>query len=250
MSKIRGVVFALLLSLSLSIATVPNALATIPVIDVSAVPAWVIQGVNMVRQIAEQVKQYQQLVAQYKQLEATYKSTTGKRNFESLLMGDSNNASYQYLPADPSVVAGRDVYGKLRELSASIAKARGEVTSLTKANFDNKMDSASAQMWQKRVDQLASMREGANAAAKAANDRVATNDALIKAIGTTDDPKSIAELQARMAGEQLRLSNEQARMYVYAMQNHSNEEIHQAMQSDMLVNMDKKPLPKVTYGAK
>lgn len=243
MIKVRSTIIALVIS----VAGMSTSLATIPVIDIAAVPQWVMQAANMLRQIAEQVRQYEQLVSQLNQLKTTYQSTTGNRNFESLLMGAANNASYQYLPADTSVMAGIDTYGKIKALSASIEKARGEVTSLTTANFTGKMDSASAQMWQRRVDQLARMREVSNAAAQAATDRVASNDSLIKSIGTTDDPKSIAELQARMAGEQARIANDQIRVYAAAMQNHSVEEINQAMQGDMLMTMDKKPIPKVVY---
>ena len=246
MSKIRKLTLVVLLSL----AGFTNSLATIPVIDISAVPQWIVQSANMLRQIAEQVRQYEELVAQFNQLKLTYQSTTGKRNFESLLMGAANNASYRYLPVDVSLMAGVDTYGKIKALSASIEKARGEVTSLTKSNFTSKMGTASAQMWQKRVDQLARMREVSNAAARAATDRVATNDSMINAISTTDDPKSIAELQARMAGEQARIANDQVRVYAAAMQNHSDEEILRAMQSDMLINMDQKPMPKVVYGKK
>ena len=247
MSKIRNLSLVLLLSL----VGLTNSLATIPVIDVSAVPQWIMQAANMFKQLAEQVKQYEQLVAQLKQLETTYKAQSGKRNFEGYLMSNSREAAYTYLPEEMDILhQGGDLFGKMKDLGTRIKKSESEVTTLTKKNFGGDMNSPSAKMWLKRVEHLAMMRETTNAASRASSDRVATTKGLIDAIGMTDDPKSIAEVQARIAGEQARLANEEARLYVLAMGHRSDEEILNAMQSDMLVNMDKKPIPKVTYGKK
>lgn len=213
------------------------------VIDVAAIA-------QAVKQYAEAIKQYEQLVAQLKQAKQIYEAATGKRGFENLLMGEIEQGKFDYLPPDArsAMLGARDAIGASAGLAKEIDRLHGQVTSLTKDTFGGNMDSPSARVWQERVNQLAGMQATNNAAQKAAVARVDSNKQLVNAIGSTTDAKSIGELQARIAAQQSMLLNEQIRLFALAESNKASQEQLAQMQSDMLIKMDQRPVPKVAYG--
>ncbi len=243
MFKLRN--FAL--AVALFFAAVTSSLAVWPVHDA---PSNVLRIAEAAKAMAEYIKQYETLIKQLQQAKQMYEQVTGKRGFEKLLMGEFENSNFDYLPPDAraSMIGARDAVGESARLAKVVERLRGEVTSLTNDTFGGDMGTESARIWKERVNQLAGMRATSDAAQTAAVNRVKTNKQLVEAIGTTDDAKSIGELQARIQAQQNMLLNEQIRLYALAEANRASQEQLVQMQSDMLMKMDQRPAPKVVYG--
>lgn len=204
--RVQALGAALLMGMSLSF----GAGAQIPVTD---------YGLNMQTQMNQQanfaqyVEQVVKLKAQLEQAKQQYESLTGSRGLGDLF---NNPALRQYLPQDWTglydAVQGGDVVGisgkvqdiidknksgSITDMSADVAARQERLGAVNKATGLAGFDAA-----MKRADQIQS---------------------LIGQINGTSDPKAIAELQARIAGEQAQVSNEIAKLQLVAMLQQAEE---------------------------
>ncbi|MBS0341343.1 MAG: type IV secretion system family protein [Proteobacteria bacterium] len=202
--------FAFLLSASALLAPM-HAQAGIPVIDVTAIANLVQQVMYWQQQISAMGRQLEQLQASREQLEQTYGSTTGTRGMEQLL--PTSDAQRNYLPHDYKGLMGL-ANGSTTEYSGLAS----QVQSMMNANrilSSSQMDALSPDMRQIVEDgRQSSALLGAmtQSAYQNTSQRFFALQRLIDAIGRTNDPKAIQELQARVQAEQNMLTNEQTKL--------------------------------------
>ncbi len=179
--------------------------AGIPVVDIPALVSLVQQVLSWIEQYGQMVEELEQLEAQYNQAVQQYESLTGSRGLGSLL---NNSELRKVVPDD--LVATYDAlntggYGGLSSAAKTLRDASklyncedrtGVEQTNCEASFGiNSQDQAnigSALDWTKK--------RGDNV------------EGLQSKIDATDDPKAIAELQARIAAEQAQIANDANRI--------------------------------------
>lgn len=172
------------LFLSLAFTFAGGAHAQIPTTDLASL----IQQVQQVASWAQQLKAMADQVEQYKQ---QLNALTGTRNLGQLLR---NPLLQEYFQGNetPSVQMLKQLYGG------------NPCAVLT--------DPAAAQACQNVSAQPYNDYEQIGRALSVANQKPQQIQSLIDEIDQTDDPKAIAELQARIAGEQAAMQNENIKM--------------------------------------
>jgi type IV secretion system protein VirB5 len=137
---------------------------------------------------------------------------------EGLLMGVIDQNARRYLPADMA-----DIYNLYQgsvvpgytALSSRIASLRGTISTLPPGFLPaGPLRDALNQA----VDALGTQRAIGEASYRAVTDRIGSTENLISTIGSTTDEKGIAELAARIQGEQVLAQNEANRIALLAYQ--------------------------------
>ncbi len=203
----RKQLFAIFLAASALLVPL-HARAGIPVIDVTAVANLIQQVMYWQQQISAMQKQFDQLKASKEQLQQTYSSMTGTRGMDQLL--PMSNTDRNYLPQNYN-----DLMSVVNGSTSGYSGLSGQVQSIMDANnilSTTQMNALSPDLRQ-MVDkgrQASAMLNGLtrNAYEKTSG-RFSALQQLIGAIGRTNDPKAIQELQARIQAEQNMLTNEQ-----------------------------------------
>lgn len=199
---------ALLIAYAVSMSLAGAASAQVPVTDVAHIT---LDETNQATNVAKYIEMIAQYKAQIEQMKQQYDSLTGSRGLGSLL----NDPSYaNYLPTE-----WQDVYNRVRQ--GGYKGLTGSARAIRDAN--KLFDVCAAKVG---TDQTVCERQ----ASKAAQDKAFASDAfdkaqdrwgqiagLIQAINGTEDPKAIAELQARIDGEQAALQNEATKLKMYQM---------------------------------
>lgn len=188
-----------------------HAKAGIPVIDVTAVANLIQQVMYWQQQISAMQKQFDQLKASKEQLQQTYSSMTGTRGMDQLL--PMSNMDRNYLPQNYN-----DLMGVVNGSTSGYSGLSGQVKSIMDANSilsTTQMDALSPDLRQ-MVDKgrrASAMLNGLTRNAyENTSGRFSALQQLIGAIGRTNDPKAIQELQARIQAEQNMLTNEQTKL--------------------------------------
>ncbi|VTY36581.1 Type IV secretion system protein virB5 [Xylophilus ampelinus] len=188
-----------------------HAKAGIPVIDVTAVANLIQQVMYWQQQISAMQKQFDQLKASKEQLQQTYSSMTGTRGMDQLL--PMSNMDRNYLPQNYN-----DLMSVVKGSTSGYSGLSGQVQSIMDANnilSTTQMDALSPDLRQ-MVDkgrQASAMLNGLTRNAyENTSGRFSALQQLIGAIGRTNDPKAIQELQARIQAEQNMLTNEQTKL--------------------------------------
>lgn len=177
--NIKAFIIALTLAISLQASITPANAGGIPVIDVANLA-------NTLENIVQWGKQLQAMKEQYAQQLAQYQSMTGKRGFGNVL---NDPKLRQYLPVD-----AQKVYSQMMRPLQSMDVCNGQITeSLTLCQAEVKKYYIDRDNYEKAYD-----------TASAEQTQI---QGLMDQINNTDDPKAIAELQARMAGEQAKIQN-------------------------------------------
>lgn len=204
--RMRSLAFGTLLSVA-CLATPPSLNATgIPVVDAMAIAQ---DRVNQVERIAKAIEQINQLKTQIDQMKLQYKALTGTRNLGAIAQ---NPALRDYLPSDWKAVYDGVASGGYRGLTGSARAIRDASVVLdTCARL-----TGSRKIQCERASSKAAMDK---AFALEAYDKARTRweqiSQLMQSINQTTDPKSIAELQARINAEQAALQNEQTKLQMY-----------------------------------
>jgi type IV secretion system protein VirB5 len=195
----KRLVWGVLLFLSL-----PLAHAQFAVIDVASI-------VQLVRQITTMEQQLTTLESQLRQAEQQYQAITGDRGMENLLAGINRN----YLPTDwASLMAAVNQTGNaypalaagvLNNLNANAVLSPAQVAMLSGAQ--------QAQLLADRQT-VALLEATVQQALSTTSTRFASLQQLIGAIGTAQDAKASADLQARIAAEQGMVANDQSKLQV------------------------------------
>lgn len=188
--------------------TSPVKASGVPVIDIANITNSKLQHVE---DIAKYVEQIAQLKSQLDQMKQQYASLTGSRNLGEIL---NNPALQDYLPTDWQEVYSKVQNGGYSGLTGSAAAIRD-----ANAMFDacKSKEGADKQLCERSAVKSAQDKAFALDAFDKAKDRWDQIAGLMRQINATTDPKSIAELQARITAEAAAVQNEQTKMQLYAM---------------------------------
>lgn len=190
---------------------VSSANAGIPVIDVANLAQSIEQVIAWGQQSGQMVQQIQEARNQFTQLQNTYNSMTGNRGLGTLLNGAVDQAARRYLPGDATQLGqlGSGVAG-FGSLQATINRYKSSVTSLPPTWFP--AGSPAANTLASRVNSLATQQALGEAAYTSNAQRTADLEDMISTIGTANDPKAVAEINARITAQQALITNESTRI--------------------------------------
>lgn len=194
--------FALTLSMGLPVQSMASG---IPVVDIASIA-------QTIKQLLEMQKQFSELQNQTGLAADQLDSLTGVRNMADLV---NDPSSRYYIPADyqdilklTAMIQGGD-YDGLQDRLGDILDA---VTLLDIDDTAYASGSIEAEDYVADQNQIALNSALAEAAYNEANDRTANIQVLLDKVNDATDPKDIADLQARIAAEQLMLTNEQNKL--------------------------------------
>ena len=174
--------------------------AGIPVLDVANLA-------QAVQQVLSWKQQYDQMVQQYQQMQSQYNSLTGSRNLGDIL----NNPLLQgVVPADVATVFNGLNQGGYSGLTSA---AQGIRNAAMKYNCEN-MTGDTQIACQAALNTNAQAQAYQQSALQLITQRVSQIQSLQSQINTTQDPKAIAELQARITAENTQVSNDANRIAV------------------------------------
>lgn len=202
-----------------------SANAQIPVTDAASIATEVM---NHVEDIAKYVEQISQLKAQLDQMKQQYEALTGSRNLGAIL----NDPRFKdYLPTD-----WQGVYDSVR--SGGYAGLSGPAKAIYDAakKFDacaHLKDSIEQTACQAKAVKGAQDKAFSVAAFDTAKDRLTQIEQLMNRINSTDDPKAIAEIQARIASEQAMIQNEATKLQMFQMIAAADEQIQRQQQREL-----------------
>lgn len=166
-------------------------------------PAAVAQAIESVSQLKAQLttltNTYQTVTQQLSQAQAAYASVTGNRG-----MGDvfNNPAIRKYLPADMQKAWDTARKGGLTGMTGSVSAI------LDSEALNGTVKERQAALRERSRNQAAAYQLMAQDAYAGAEARMDQLDQLAAQINATQDPKAIAELQARISIEQARINAE------------------------------------------
>lgn len=210
--KVNAIVVGLCLGLALPAF---NAGAQIPVTDVASITN---NMQNQVANYAKYVEQVQSLQQQIQQAQRQYDALTGSRGLGDVF---NNPQLRQYLPADWT-----GLYDAVQ--SGNVAGISGRVDDLLASTQSGSIGEMADDIAARRARLAAVNRATGEAGFNAAMQRTQQIQSLIGEINNTQDPKAIAELQARIAGEQAAVSNEMAKLQLVAMLQQAEERMIEA----------------------
>lgn len=210
--KVKAIVVGVCLGLALPSF---NAGAQIPVTDVANLTNSI---QNQVQNYANFVQQLQSLQHQIEQAQQQYDALTGTRGFGDLF---NNPQLRNYLPAEWT-----GLYDAVQ--SGSVAGISGRVDDLIASTQAGSITDMSSDIAARRARLGAVNRATGEAGFEAAMQRTQQIQNLIEQIGNTQDPKAIAELQARIAGEQAAVANEMAKLQLVGMLQQAEERMLEA----------------------
>lgn len=154
-----------------------------------------LRAIEAAKNLAEQVSQLNELKAQLEQAQQSFEAVTGKRGLGGVL--------------DSQEIKGAldNNWGEVYSNGSGLA---GLVDMLDSRKLDPtvKKSTIQAEINNSRKEQFASSQIIYQKAYTAAAQRVSQIDGLMALIDVTNDPKAIAELQARIAIEQSQISND------------------------------------------
>lgn len=223
MSKMKGLAMGIALALgtSTSMVSAPAMAGGVPVIDVAA--------------IAEAVRQYHQMVEQLKQLEAQlaqakqqFESMTGTRGMEKLRRGDN-----QYIPTNWQETLEQMNGGKIGELAKSIKDTSRKVDGVL---LERLLMKESGEALDQFGTAAANSQASAGQAYELSTQRFSRLQSLMDAIPEAQDPKAIADLQARIAVEQAMLQNESIKMQALAQTASAQQALQQNQMREMMLD--------------
>lgn len=224
-----------------------SAHAGVPVIDVANLAQAVQQVLAWAQQYTQMVDSIREARNQVTQLQTTYNSTTGSRGLGTILNGAVDQAARRYLPDDggqvgalaSGVVAG---YGALQ---ATISGFKPSVSSMPAGTFGAGTDAFNA--LSAKVNSLATQKALGQSAYSAAAQRTRDLETMIATIGIANDPKAIAEMQARIVAQQALLQNEGAKLQALAYMQAAEQQQNDQRASEVVSKWGKTVLPAVTF---
>ncbi len=201
------------------------ALAQIPVTDVGNIGT---QVANQIETMAKWKVQYDQMISQISQAKQQYESLNGSRGLGTIM---NDPALRDYLPPD-----WKGVYDSVRSGGYSGLSGRGQSVYEANQVFDSCAHITIADQrtgCEARAVKASQDKAFALDAYDAAKRRINQIDQLMGKINDTQDPKAIAELQGRIAGEQANIQNEQTKLQLYAMVAAAEDKVQAQRQREM-----------------
>ncbi|MEQ7810215.1 P-type DNA transfer protein VirB5 [Xanthomonas hortorum] len=214
----------LTLSLVAALALSGSAFAGVPVSVVADVPS----VLNQIETMAKWKAQYDQMVSQIDQMKKQSEAMTGSRALGKVF---NDPALRDYLPKD-----WQNVYDSVRK--GGYDGLSGKAASVYTDNrvFDackHILGEAHRRACEASAVKPAQDKAFASDAYDAAKSRLNQIDSLMGEINKTDDPKSIAELQGRIASEQALIANEQTKLQLFAMMAQADEKLQEQRQHEI-----------------
>lgn len=191
-------ILALSMSTLFSSAYAPAARAGIPVIDVANLA-------EAIQNTIAWIQQYQQMVQQYEQLRQQYQALTGSRNLGEIL---NNLLLRDSVPPDVMAIYNAVQAGGINGLTGAARAIRNRML-IYDCEDRTGADQTRCRAVLNQNAQTQALSEGAF---ERVTQRIDQIDGLMRQINATDDPKSIAELQARIQIETAAIGNEQSRI--------------------------------------
>ena len=233
-----------------SLAFAPAARAQIPVTDVASLTQQIQQVMSWVQQYSQMVEQIRNQVQQISQLRETYNSMTGDRAMGGLLNGVADQTARRYLPADMAQLY--DIYNGTivpgyAALATRITGLRSTLSSLPPGYFP--AGSQLETQLNKALDSLGAQRVMAQEAYKAVGDRVTNTENLMATISSATDPAAIAQLQARIQGEQVLAQNETTRIALMQYQQAAQRAEQEQRQREAFGQAQRGPIPSAAFPA-
>lgn len=223
-------------ALAVGLAGANAAHAGIPVIDGAHIAESILEEVEIIAQWAAQygqmVEQIQQLEQQYNQAVTSYNSMTGSRGMSSLLNGATSQQARRLLPDDAQQVLDLANGGSYGTLANDINTIKTATSSLSSGSFGN---STAASQWSADLNRVAANKALSQKAYSAAAQRLQNLEDMTAQISSTDDPKAIAELQARIATEQGMVQNDQAKLQALSMLMASEQQVAQQQARELSI---------------
>lgn len=179
----------------------------IPVIDASSLA-------QQIEQVVAWGKQYEQMMQQIQNLQQQITNTTGSRGFSSVLNSPAFQQARRMLPQDAQTLLDLAANGSYGNLTNSINTIKQSTTTLNNGSFSSVHAS---DQWAADLNRAASNKALSMEAYNSAQQRLTNLENLMSQISTTQDPKAISELQARIATEQGLIQNEQAKIQAMTM---------------------------------
>jgi len=201
--KQKAISKAIALSLCLAL-PVFHSTAQIPVTDGVNLGANLNQHVESIAKFMEQVNA---LNTQIEQAKNQYNALTGSRGYGNLFNDPELRNS---LPPN-----WMELYDAVQ--NGQVAGISGRVDQLMEADRAGTIGEMNEDIRDRQARMGAVNRAVGEAGFETALRRTEQIQHLIEAIGTTNDPKAIAELQARIAGEQALVANELAKLQLVQM---------------------------------
>lgn len=213
----RMKLIAMGVALAAPLALPAPATAQMAVIDLRAIA----QAKAQVDQMRSQLTQLQRT---YAQLESTYKSTTGGRGMGEIFNDRSirNNLPQNWQQVYDS--ASRGGYSGIS----------GSIDAITRQNQLSGSVNDGIRSVRSRESAMSSTNKAVGMQAYAgAQARLNQLDQLTAQISRTQDPKAIAELQARIASEQGAIQNEQTKLQLMSMLQQSEADLARQQRSEL-----------------
>jgi type IV secretion system protein VirB5 len=200
-------------------APVQTAMASgIPVVDI----AGLVQAIQQVKTAYEQLTELQ---SQLKQAERTYDAMTGPRGMAALL---DNPDLREYLPEDMADV--------LSSLSEDVDKYKKANRLLKDGAWQDAAMQAAKWLDDKETSAATDLANSEKAYRKS-GERIEQYRDFVDEIDESQDPKAIADLQARIQAENVYLQNEIVRLQSLQMAQAAKREMQEVREREMLVNM-------------
>lgn len=219
-----------ILSMSLGLAAllVSTAQAQIPVTVTSQAMDSPMTLAEFAANTARWAQQVEQMKMQIDQMRQQYSSITGSRGLGTIM---NNPALRDYLPKD-----WQGVYDAVKNGGYDGLSGRGAQIYADNKLFDScafiKADDAK-KVCEARAVKPSQDKAAALDAYDAAKGRLAQIDQLMGKINDTQDPKAIAELQARIGAEQAMIQAEQTKLHLYQMVAQAEEKVQAQRQREL-----------------
>jgi type IV secretion system protein VirB5 len=233
------------LALMFGLAGMSQAHAGIPVIDGANLAQAIQQVLAWSQQYDQMVQSIQTLHAQYAQLENTFNVMTGNRGLGTLLNTIADQATRRYLPEAGTQIdqlASGEVPG-YSDLQSTVASIRSTISSMPAGSLPaNALAALNSQL-----NALATHKALGQAAYSSAEQRFSDTENLIATIGTADDPKAIAEMNARLTAQQALVANEATKVQALAYMQRVSELEQQQVGNEAIAKWGKSTLPDITF---
>lgn len=184
-----------------------------PIHMAETIAGFAAEHADAIEQLTTLTNQLQQLQQTYQMVTSTYNGLTGNRGFGAVQT--LTNAARNYLPENTTgmldaIDGVSNTYGYMSNQVQTFTNQNsilspGAVTALN-------MNANQLKLFSQRRKNNAAIQATASQSMDAASQRFNYIQQLMNQVNTTNDPKGIAELQARIAGEQVMLQNDQTKM--------------------------------------
>lgn len=210
--------------------------AQIPVTDVASIGT---QVSNQIETIAKWKMQYDQMINQIDQAKQQYQSLTGSRGLGNIM---NNPAMRDYLPGEWQAVydsVKNGGYSGLSGTGKSVYDANKIYDACGHLTIAQQRTACEAQAVKGSQDKGFALD-----AYNVAKSRINQIDQLMQQINQTQDPKAIAELQARIGAEQANIQNEQTKLQMYSMVAAAEDRVQKQRQRELNAQVvDKRGYP-------